>query len=87
MRNDTHDNELDNFDPWSSLGLQTAMILNRLQIKARLLELQTETPKKGVDNDKPETDRTTGDDKEEQRRFVEMRLRELADFERPGKGI
>ena len=34
---DTHDN--DNFDPWTSLGLATAMLLNRLRCAAQLLDL------------------------------------------------
>ena len=34
---DTHDN--DNFDPWTSLGLATAMLLNRLRCMAQLRDL------------------------------------------------
>jgi hypothetical protein len=77
----------DDQNTWESIGWKAMLIVNRLRCQAQLLELQTERPKKGVNNDKPETDRTTRDDEEEQRRFVEMRLRELADFERRGKGI
>jgi len=75
-----HDN--DDFDPWTSLGLATAMVLNRLRCQAQLLELQTDEPKPGIENDKPKSDRSQKADSEAHRRFVERRLQELAMFER-----
>jgi hypothetical protein len=74
MRNDTH-HDNDDFNPWTSIGLQTAMLLNRLRIQAQLLELQTDSPEKGVENDKADNERATREEKEDQRRFVERRFR------------
>jgi hypothetical protein len=65
----------DNFDSWTPLGLATAVILNRLRCEARLLELQTDSPEKGVENDKRDNERTAREEKEDQRRLVERRLR------------
>jgi hypothetical protein len=65
----------DNFDPWTSLGLQTAMLLNRLRIQAQLLELQTDSPQNGVENDNQHNDRAAEQKKEEQRSLVERRFR------------
>lgn len=82
---DTHDN--DNFDPWTSLGLATAMVLNRLHCQAQLLELETDSPDKGVESDNPKSDSPDETKKEVHRRFVETRLRELAAFERGFKRV
>jgi hypothetical protein len=74
MRNNTHyDN--DDFNPFTSIGLATAMLLNRLRIQSQLLELQTDSPEKGVENDKPDNERAAREEKEDQRRLVERRLR------------
>jgi hypothetical protein len=74
MRNNTHyDN--DDFNPFTSIGLATAMLLNRLRIQAQLLELQTDSPEKGVENDKPDNERAPREEKEDQRRLVERRFR------------
>jgi hypothetical protein len=74
MRNNTHyDN--DDFNPFTSIGLATAMLLNRLRIQAQLLELQTDSPEKGVENDKANNEGAAREEKEDQRRLVERRLR------------
>jgi hypothetical protein len=82
MKNDTHDN--DNFDPWSSLGLATAMILNRLRNQRVLLEL--------ADDKHEKSQRDTGggsaekEKEEANREYVDQRLRELAAFEDRARG-
>ncbi len=42
MANDTHDN--DNFDPWSSIGLQALLIVNRLRLQAQIANLEEQKP-------------------------------------------
>jgi hypothetical protein len=69
----THNN--DNFDPFTSLGLATAMLLNRLHIQAQLLELQTDSPENGKDNDTPDNNHGGGNNEEDKDRLIERRIR------------
>lgn len=82
MERDLHNThgDNDNFDPWSSIGLAAAMILNRLQNERALLELREEEKKQG-DRDAAR-DRADKEDSERHRDYVNQRLRELRSFER-----
>lgn len=74
----THDN--DNSDPWCSIGLQAALIVNKLRLQAQL----TNSNEQKNEDRKCEPDPGSGDEQKraEQREYVEQRLRELAAFER-----
>jgi hypothetical protein len=71
MKNDTH-HDNDDFDPFTSLGLQTAMLLNRLRIKAQLLEFASEQKEGG--EEKPESENETKDRPAHHREQIEHRL-------------
>jgi len=76
MKKDTHTHANDNFDPFTSLGLQTAMLLNRLRIQAQLLELTSE--EKEGSEEKPESENQAKDRPGHHSEDVEHGLRELA---------
>jgi len=79
-----HDNDNEP-NPWSAIGLQAALIVNRLRCQAQLTEKQNP----------PENDeRATGDKNsktaekqpDDERAYIEHRLRELAAWERKISG-
>lgn len=73
-------------DPWSSIGLAAAMILNRLRTQRHLLELEDEKPSESrTDNGEAENNEKQKRDTE--RAYIEQRLRDIAAFERRAKGI
>ena len=84
MKNACNDNER---DPWTSLGLATAMILNKLRCDAQLRELV-----KFDEQEQKQSDGNAGSGSaekqqaEEHAKYVETRLRELAAFERRASG-
>lgn len=75
-------------NPWSTIGLQAALIVNRLRCQAQLIELQTDKPQDG----KPEGSgniETSDDDKkraDDERCYVEHRLKTIASWERKIRG-
>jgi hypothetical protein len=84
MKNDTH-HDNDDFDPFTSLGLQTAMLLNRLRISAQLLELASEQKEGG--EEKPECENEAAEGPEQHPQYFENRLRELAARKQKGGKI
>jgi hypothetical protein len=74
MKNDTH-HDNDDFDPWSPLGLATAVILNRIRNAQTLRDLQTDSPENGKDNDTPDNNQTGGKNEQDQHRLIERRIR------------
>jgi hypothetical protein len=77
----------DNLDPWTSIGLQTNLILNRLRCQTQLRELTSEE-KKG---EKPSENHDPGDNDQrrdaEHEKYVVARLREIRAFEDRARGI
>jgi hypothetical protein len=71
----------DNTDTWCSIGLQTALIVNKLRLAAQLTEKQHPTE----NQERPAND---GDAKhpekhpDDEAKYIEHRLRELAAWER-----
>lgn len=80
----THDN--DNENPWSSIGLQAAMIVNRLRCQAQLLELQTDKKQNEQPSSEPNPGRAGEKESSPNREYVDQRLREIAAFERRVSG-
>jgi hypothetical protein len=79
----THNN--DNFDPFTSLGLATAMLLNRLSIKAQLLEFASEQKEGG--EEKPESENQAKAGPCHHSEHVEHRLNGLASLKQKGGTI
>jgi hypothetical protein len=81
MAHGTNDNEP---DPWTSIGWQANLILNRLRNFRTLLELTEEQQEQGQ--------RKTGGGDQEKRddkdhsEYVEQRVREIAKFEQQARG-
>lgn len=78
----------DNSNTWTSIGLQTNLILNRLRSDAQLRELV-----KCDEQEQKQSDGNAGSGSEEKQQtkeyaeYVETRLRELAMFERRASGF
>lgn len=77
--NDTHEP-----NPWRSIGLQAALIVNRLRCQAQLTKFNKETEKDSSGNADGEQRRK--EDPKADRTYVDTRLRELAAFERRAGG-
>jgi hypothetical protein len=77
----THDN--DDTDTWLSIGLQAALIVNKLRNRAQLTERAI-----AQDNQPNEQQRSDDHRKEEEARLalVKRRLDDLAAFERRARG-
>jgi len=79
-----HDNDNEP-NPWSAIGLQAALILNKLRVHAQLTEKQNPP-----ENDKRATgdknSKTAEKQPDEERAYIEHRLRELAAWERKISG-
>lgn len=81
MRNATNDND----DPWTSIGLTAALILNKLRLASQLQvesehenkERKQERPAKGDQSDRKENDSAE---------YVEARLKRLKEWERQISG-
>jgi hypothetical protein len=75
----------DNTNPWSSIGLQAALIVNKLRVQAQLTEKQN--PSQG--EQRPANDEK-GNAAEKRpaahSEYVDQRLREIAAFERRASG-
>ena len=67
---------------FTSIGTTALLILNRLTCQQRLLELQSEEPQDDKAGNQERKDSADKSKAEEERRFIEHRLRELAAFER-----
>jgi hypothetical protein len=81
MVNYSNDNEP---DFWSSIGLQAAMILNKLRLQAQIDLTEQEI----CDRDpEPAASHRDSDRKTERGEYVEKRLADLREFERRAKGI
>jgi hypothetical protein len=80
MKEDRQDNEP---NPWSAIGLQAALIVNKLRLQAQLTE-RTITQ----DNQTDEEQWRDNHRKEEEARLalVKRRLADLAEFERRARG-
>lgn len=78
MENDyANDNEP---NPWSSIGLQAAMILNKLRVTAQLND--PKHPKNGVvDSDKRKNERADEHRKEQERADLERRVADILAME------
>jgi len=75
-----NDNERDSF---ISLGLATALLLNRIRNSVTLLELAKINEQKGEDTQRDrQRDEPGKSDPEQHREYVDRRLRDLAAFER-----
>ena len=74
----THDNETEPLT-FSKIGLQAALILNRLRVTTQLLELA----KQGEEKDERESKPCNGDENKctDNRENIERRLRELSEWE------
>jgi hypothetical protein len=83
MKRDTDYSNDNEPDPWSSIGLQAAMILNKLRVQAQLESHQKQ-------HDEEDENRTPDAKAEENRardsEYIEQRLKELARFERRAIG-
>jgi hypothetical protein len=77
----------DDFDPWTSIGLQTAMLLNRLRIQAQLLELQTDEKQNEQSGSDPNAGNADEQRAEDQRRYVDQPLQKIPAFELKRKGV
>jgi len=66
----------DNFDPWTPLGLATAVILNRIRIAQTLRELASE--QKEARGENHQCDNQAEERPEQNREYVEGRLNGVA---------
>jgi hypothetical protein len=59
MKKDAFQNNNDNLDPWTSVGSQTAMLLNQLRCQAQILDLTSQQKESCEENPQPrdETER------------------------------
>jgi hypothetical protein len=69
----------DNFDPWTSLGLATAMVLNRLHNAAQLVHFN-EQQKEPADKDGQPGNKDKQDDPQS-RADIERRIRDILAME------
>ncbi len=85
MVKDTHGNNDNEPNPWSSIGLQAMLIVNKLRVQAQLRE----EPKLEDVGDNSDRGGGRADEERERahREYVESRLRETAAFERRARGI
>jgi hypothetical protein len=74
----------DNFDPWQSIGLQAALIVNKLRCQAQLSDANEKQDSERSD-DRNGTDRSE-QDSEQHRAYVDQRLRDFRAFERRAGG-
>jgi hypothetical protein len=85
MARDTHDN--DDLNPWTSIGLQTNLILNRLRCDAQIRELmKIDEQKQEQSEGKRQSGAQDNQRADEHAKYVEQRLRDYAAFERRASG-
>lgn len=71
-------------NPWSSIGLQAAMIVNKLRCQSQLMDSdKKQDEERGAQSDAGHDDKA---DTANNREYVETRLREIAAWERKVHG-
>ena len=78
MKDANNDNEP---NPWSTIGLQAALIVNRLRCQSQILQLQTDEPENAKPDAEQNSDRATKRDDETKRADMERRIRDLLAME------
>ena len=85
MKKPANDNEP---NPWSTIGWQAALIVNRLRCQAQILELMNSDEKKDKgSSSEPDPSNANKQRPEDDRRYIEQRLREIRAWEKRQKGI